>query len=114
GFRADLEPTQTGVTVLDHAGRTLVASATPAASLEARDGRVRLVREDPAEALRVEETWAARETHIEVAATITHTGPAPASRAIEACVSLPVDLVGRTWHHDIQRAERIEPGNVYR
>lgn len=112
-----------GVSILDHEGRVLVDSAElPRVEQQGEPRGVRMERESPAHALRVVESWTAHEHHIELEATITDTrlaaaGPATGApaveRAIEACLAVPVDLVGKTWHHHLHQSETIEAGKVY-
>ena len=110
GYGTDLSGTpDLGVYLYDPAGATLLdASALPVESEQMRGGGLRLTRESASEEIRTEEVWTAHERHVELEVTVTHLGEPPVSRAVEACVQLPLDLTGKQWHHHLDQSETIQ------
>jgi len=110
GYTADLSvKPDLGVYLYDPAGTILLdASATQVKSYQMVGNTLQLSRENPAQQIKTEETWAAYEKHIELETRITHTGETPISRAIEACVQLPLDFIGKQWYHHLHQSETIQ------
>ena len=119
--------TPLGVALADHRGvSTLEPTRDAVRAVERTDRGLRIVRERPDTGLRVVETWIAHARHIELQATIavidnpgSGTPAVPAasdnrSRAIEACLALPLDAVGKTWHHHLHQSEVIAADGEYR
>ena len=99
-----------GVYLYDHTGAVLLdPSAVPVEDYQMIGGSLHLTREETAAGIRTEEVWMARQKHIELETTITDIGETPISRAIEACVQLPLDFVGKHWHHHLHQSEIIQP-----
>jgi len=111
GYAADLSGTSDlGVYLYDPAGTVLLdASTLPVESYQMIGSSLHLTREEATGKIKTEETWTAYENHIELETTITHTGETPNSRAIEACVQLPLDFVGKQWRHHLHQSETIQP-----
>lgn len=110
GYTVDLsQRPDLGVYLSDPSGIVLLdASANPVKDYQMNSGSLHLIREDSAQKIETEEVWTVYEKHIELEATITHTGNVPGSRAIEACLQLPLDLVGKQWHHHLHQSETIQ------
>lgn len=109
GYAADLRTGPApGVYLYDPAGQQLLdANTAVGAEFTAQADQVTISRAASASQLQTHEVWRAHQRHIELTATITHSGPTPQSRPIEACVELPLALIGSTWHHDFSRQEVI-------
>ncbi|MCG8421120.1 MAG: hypothetical protein MJE77_24635 [Proteobacteria bacterium] len=110
---------QLGIALFDHRGAGLARSGQAAGySIDRARSSLVLTRDYPRVALRIEERWTARAERIELHAAIAHTGrpigPQPVARAMEACVELPVDLIGQRWYHDLDQSEVIRPQQTYR
>lgn len=110
GYTADLSgKPDLGVYLYDPAGIVLLdASAIPVKSYQMIGNSLYLTRENFTQEIKTEETWTAYEKHIKLETTITHIGDTPMSRAIEACVQWPLDLVGKQWHHHLHQSETIQ------
>jgi hypothetical protein len=110
GYTADLSAKpDLGVYLYDPAGTVLLdASAIPVSSYQMTGNSLHLNRENVTQKIKTEETWTAHPKHIELETTITHIGNTPMSRAIEACVQWPLDLVGKQWHHHLHQSETIQ------
>lgn len=113
GYTADLSvKPDLGVYLYDPAGTVLLdASTTPVKSYQMMDNSLHLSRENSSQKIKTEETWTAYEHHIELETTITNAEEPPISRAIEACVQLPLDFIGKQWHHHLHQSETIQPGS---
>ena len=117
-------PAGLGFSLADHQGVSLLAvERVPVSDMQRAHGSLRLTRDAPEHGLRLVETWTARPRHIEVEATIVATGGAPGadpaasngprSRAIEACLQVPVDAQGKRWHHHLEQSEAIAGDQTY-
>ena len=113
GYTADLsQKPDLGVYLYDPTGTVLLdASAIPVKSYHIIGNSLYLTRENSTQEIKTKETWTAYERHIELETTITHIGNSPMSRAIEACVQLPLDLVDKQWHHHLHQSETIQTGS---
>jgi len=109
GYAADLSAKpDLGVYLYDPAGTVLLdASVAPVESYQWTGNSLYLLRENLAQEIKTEERWTVYEKHIELGAKMTHIGSTPMSRAIEACLQLPLDLVGERWHHHLHQSETI-------
>jgi hypothetical protein len=97
-----------GRTVLDPRSASVVRSERTADVLM-------ITRESRASALQVVEKWTERPNRIDIATTITNTDPSVQSRAIEACLQIPIDLIGKYWYHHLDDREIIvERQNPYK
>jgi hypothetical protein len=110
GYSADLsQKPDLGVYLYDPAGTIVLdADTTPVKSYQMIGNSLHLSRENGSQNIRTEEIWTAYEKHIELEANITHTGYTPTSRAIEACVEVPLDLEGQQWYHHLHQSETIQ------
>ncbi|MBX0330978.1 hypothetical protein K2Z83_25315 [Oscillochloris sp. ZM17-4] len=110
GYSADLaQRPDLGVYLYDPRGAPLLDPyAAPVASYQATDSGLVLTRQSPANAIKVEERWTAHPSYIGLEGRVTSTEQVPSSRGVEACVQLPLDLVGMQWHGQLDRSERIE------
>lgn len=102
-----------GISLYDPDGRVLLdhqrVPGTAAASAQAVE------IERAGAGLSVRETWTAMPRYLALHAKIrvARESGAPRDRAIEACLRIPVDLVGRRWHHHLHQSEIIRPENRY-
>jgi len=110
GYTADLSvKPDLGVYLYDPTGTVLLdATAIPVKSYQTIGNSLHLSRENSTQEIETEEIWTAYEKHIALETTITHIGGAPTSRAIEACVQMPLDLIGKQWYHHLHQSETIQ------
>lgn len=89
-----------GNTMLDPRNASVIRSERVADALV-------ITRESRSSALQVVETWTERPNRIDLATAITNTDPSTPSRAIEACLQIPINLIGKYWHHHLDDREMI-------
>ncbi|MCS6840427.1 MAG: hypothetical protein NZ699_11750 [Roseiflexus sp.] len=89
-----------GQTMLDPRSASVVRSERSANALV-------ITRESRASALQVVETWTEHPNRIDLAVTITNTDLSTPSRALEACLQIPIDLIGKYWYHHLDDREKI-------
>jgi hypothetical protein len=111
GFAVDLltEP-DLGVYLYDPKGMVLLNPYNiRVESYEVIDGSLHVIRESASKEIKTEEIWTAYDSHIELETIVTaHTEETTNSKAIEACVQLPLHFTGMQWHHNLHLAERIQ------
>ncbi len=110
GYTADLaQRPNLGVYLYDPTGSVLLdAHNTPVDSYQAVDNGVILTRQSPQNNIMVQENWKAYKNYLGLEAKITNTEKTPSSRGVEACVQLPLDLVGKQWYAHLDQSELIQ------
>lgn len=104
-----LKPGDTiAVHLFDPWGKTMLSpqSASVVTSEQVANALV-ITRESRASGLQIVETWTDHPNRIDLAATITNTDPSTTSRAVEACLQIPIDLIGKYWYHHLDDRETI-------
>lgn len=113
-----------GIALADHTGAVLLDATGPVSEVRYQPGQVQRVRRAESHGLQVVESWSAHPHHLELQATIAVMDASGAdgatteagekrSRAVEACLTVPIDAVGKTWHHHLHESETIEDGRRY-
>lgn len=77
------------------------------ARMERIDNALMITRENRATGVQTTEKWIEHPNRIDLETTIVNSDPALPSRAVEACVQIPIDLIGAYWHHHFDARERI-------
>ncbi|MGQ9547142.1 MAG: hypothetical protein ACUVSW_01430 [Roseiflexus sp.] len=101
-----------GVYLFDVRGNTLLdLRYTPVAQVERTGDDLIISREHRATHVQTVEKWTAHANRIDLESTIINTDPSASSRAIEACLQLPLDLVNAYWYHHFEDREIITKRN---
>lgn len=101
-----------GVSLSDHRGVPLLDINAIEVSAVAREGdTLRITRTAPSTGLQTIESWTAHPRHIDVRVDIVSNENR--SRAIEACLLVPIDLTGKRWHHHLHESEVIADEVTY-
>ncbi len=79
------------------------------AHIERTDNKLTIIREDRAMGVQTTERWVEYANRIDLETTIVNTIPSLTSRAIEACLQIPIDLTNTYWRHHFDARERIVP-----
>ena len=97
-----------GVYLFDARGNSLLdVRSIPAARVERVGDDLIISREQRATHVQTVEKWTAHANRIDLETTIVNTDPSTPSRAIEACLQLPLDLIGSYWYHHFEDREII-------
>lgn len=97
-----------GVFLFDARGNTLLdPQYTRATQVERVGDSLIIAREQRATHVQTVEKWTTFANRIDLETTIVNTDPALSSRAIEACLQLPLDLINAYWYHHFEDREII-------
>lgn len=81
--------------------------STPVARAEQVDNTLVVTRDNRVMGVQTIERWTAHPDHLDVEVTIVNTSSPERFRAIEACLQIPVDLIGNYWYHHLDDREII-------
>jgi hypothetical protein len=97
-----------GVYLFDARGNSLLdLRSTPATRVERIGDDLIISREQRMTNVQTVEKWTAHANRIDLETTIVNTDSSTPSRAIEACLQLPLDLVNAYWYHHFEDREII-------
>lgn len=97
-----------GVYLLDASGAGLLDPRhTPILQVEQSGDGLIISREDSATGVQTVERWTAQANRVDLETTIVNTDPDSPSRAVEACLRIPLDLVNAYWYHHFEHREPI-------